>query len=284
MNLEDLRYCRDDLIMPVWAASIPGHPLTSEQVRRVHRAVTAVLEGDTWSAQERDLLQETRDLSNGVPSGPVLTRERLPLVLNVLKRKIEELERQPRQPASAWDALGELVANAEHSSDLKPLLDLGGLLRPVDREGLAQVVGSLIRAAEWPARWVKPRGELVRALEDLAPLIDTTKSESAMSQLGVNPRTPLAMGSVLLRVVVHLLATPCPPGELRYVAAIGNMVVVLVSDTIREELAAHGLVVPPSIAAVREQLGAGLFRYGEAARRMNDACGEVLFNPLRSEP
>lgn len=187
-------------------------------------------------------------------------------------------------PESPWNALEAQVANAEHALDLKPLLELGARLRPVDRESLAQVVGALIHTAEWPASWVKPRRNLVRALEDLVPLIDAANIESAISQLGMNPRTPLAMGSFVLRVVVHLLAAPCPPGELRYMAALCNQVLVLASDTTRLEFMHRGPVVPPSIEAAREELGAALFRYGEAARTINDACGEALFDPLLSEP
>ena len=91
------------------------------------------------------------------------------------------------------------------------------------------------------------------------------------------------MGGAVLRVVGHLLAAPCPPGELRYMAALCNLVVALVSDANRFELAHRGPDVLPSIEAVREELGAALFRYGEAAPDINDACGEALFNPLLSE-
>jgi hypothetical protein len=211
----------------------------------------------------------------------------LPLVLNLVQQKIEALERQPgteRQPESTWDALGALVANAEHGADLKPLLDLGGRLRAADRESLAQIAGALIHTAEWPVSWVKPRGDLVRALESLAPLIDAMSPVSAVSRLGVQPSSTLALGSVVVRVVVHLLDAPCPPRELRYLAALCNLVLVPVSDMNRLDLAHLGLVAPPSVAAAREGLGIALFRYGEAARAMNHACGEALFNPLLSEP
>jgi hypothetical protein len=198
----------------------------------------------------------------------------------------DEAERAPleRVPKSAWDVLQARVASAEHAADLKPLLEIGVRFRPVDREGLAEIVEPLVHATEWPASWVKPRHDLVRALEDLVRLVDPTKPESAFSRLGVSPpRTPFAMGSVVLRVVVHLLAAPCPPGELRYMAALCNLVLALVSDANRFELADRGPDVSPSIEAAREELGAALFRYGEAARAINDACGEALFIPLLSE-
>ena len=113
----------------------------------------------------------------------------------------------------------------------------------------------MIDAAEWPASWAKPRGDLVRALEDLVHLVDVTKPESAFSRLGVSPpRTPFAMGSVALRVVVHLLAAPCPPGELRYIAALCNLVLVMVSGANRFELVHRGPDVPAAIEVAHEEL------------------------------
>lgn len=152
-----------------------------------------------------------------------------------------------------------------------------------DRVAVAVVVASLLDPLEWPPEWEQHRPGLVAALGLLSFALDPMKPDSLAALLKLNSDDVGYYWSGVFMFVTasQLLSTPCRRDQLRLVARLCNTGFHIIMKTYRHAFArAGGSALSDPILEARVRFAAAFDRYAQAARALNSAVGEVLFENL----
>jgi hypothetical protein len=151
-----------------------------------------------------------------------------------------------------------------------------------ERVTVAILVASLLDPLEWPPEWEQHRPGLVEALESLSSLLDSRNPNSLTTLLKLSPdELRYWGGGVMFFTAVQLLSTPCRRDQLRPVARLCDAGFHGIMTAYRHALdRAGGSALSGPILEARMQFAAAFERYAQAARALNSAAGEVLFEML----
>jgi hypothetical protein len=152
-----------------------------------------------------------------------------------------------------------------------------------DRVSLAIMVASLLNPLEWPPEWEQHRLRLVEALDSLLHAIDPDQPDSlpALLVLEQKGKTLHAAGRFMLISATELLRTPCRRDQLRLSAGLCSVGYYYCLVAYRHALARPaGESHAAPLLEARMKHAASFDRYAQAARALNSAVGEVLFEKL----
>lgn len=198
---------------------------------------------------------------------------------------LKEVQRQTAmggvEAALLWSKFEEVSTTSARPGAMNLARSLGAELSPNQRAQLAVLVASLLEPIEWPPEWEQARGPLVTALEELSRQADPENSESLAAALGLTGEPLCEISFTILHFAKVVLSRPCPRGELPYVASfvtLGNYVCFLAFGLKLRKPSSTGNrdAIQPTVT----RFSVVFQRYAQAARAMNAACGEVLFDGL----
>jgi len=144
------------------------------------------------------------------------------------------------------------------------------------------MVAMLLGPLEWPPEWEQHRPGLLDALDALYSAVDPGKPDSLTTLLTQSSDEVRSWSGLVMFVnAAQLLSTPCRRDQLRPVARLCWSGLFSIITTYRHALArAGGAALSSPILEARMRFDAAFDRYAQAARALNAAAGEVLFDRL----
>lgn len=194
-----------------------------------------------------------------------------------LERVGKQTEAGQLDPQAVWT---EFLRLSQQSPRYKMILPLANIVQkaPADeRIVAAAALAVLLAQLEWPPEWELLRPGLLKALEELLDITDPTSSTSLTALLAPD-RTETVAAFTMLSISRSLLRS-CGRYELPYTARLCNMGMLFSMMTYRRELQSRQGVDKPLMDALM-RYAVACERYAQAARALNSAMGEVLFEGL----
>jgi hypothetical protein len=197
--------------------------------------------------------------------------------------RVTQLELNQADPHAIWSEFLQLGQTSPHAQGIQLLAEAVQKIPMDDRMSVALVVTSLLAPFEWPPEWEQHRLPLVEALDSLVRAMDPAQPDSlpALLPLGPNDKSHHANGRFMLVSAAALIRSPCRRDQLRVGAGLctlGYYSCLSVYRRVITKLAEETQAGP--LLEARMKLAASLDRYAQAARALNSAVGEALFEKL----
>ena len=186
-------------------------------------------------------------------------------------------------PSEVWS---EFVRRSEASPLGRILQIFADLARPLpawERTRLVMGIAGLLGPLEWPPEWEAERPRLVEGLESLLRAMNPNQPDSFPTLLGLAPeeQSTHATGYAVLQSTLNLLRPACRRDQLRVVARLCNIGQVTCQQAYRRALAGwRGAPMTGALLDARTRYVFSFEQYATAARALNSAAGEVLFEGL----
>jgi hypothetical protein len=199
-----------------------------------------------------------------------------------LERFKQQVDSGQADPHALWS---EFLQRSQTSPRAQALDVFASIVQktPVEeRVSVAFMVAALLDPLEWPPEWEQHRSELLDALGALDSAIAPGKPDSLATLLALGPDDMGYWGGVLMFLIaLQLLSTPCRRDQLPTVARLcwTGLFGVLKAYQVALARAGESARSGPILEA-RMRFDAAFDRYAQAARALNAAVGEVLFQRL----
>jgi hypothetical protein len=198
-----------------------------------------------------------------------------------LERFNQQVDSGQADPHALWSEFLQLSQTSPRAPALEVLTKVVQKSPVEDRVAAAAMVAVLLNRLEWPPEWEQLRPGLLEALDALYSVVDPIRSDSLTTLLDLGPDEGYANDIVMFLTAVELLTTPCRRDELRPVARLCWRGLFSIITTYRPALArAGGAARSGPLLEARMRFDAAFDRYAQAARALNAAAGEVLFDRL----
>jgi hypothetical protein len=198
-----------------------------------------------------------------------------------LERVEQQAESGQAEPHALWS---EFLRRSQTSPRAQTLQVLTDILQksPIEaRASVAVMLASLLAPLEWPPEWEQHRPGLVEALKSLSSVIGPSKPDSLTVLLGLRSDEVGWGGGGMFLTAFQLLSTPCRRDQLRPVARLCWLGLHGIMRTYRDALdRVRESSQSGPILEARMRFAAAFDRYAQAARALNAAAGEVLFERL----
>jgi hypothetical protein len=151
-----------------------------------------------------------------------------------------------------------------------------------DRVAAATMMAMVLEPLEWPPEVEQHRPGLLAALNALVSIVDSDKPDSLTTLLALNSDEMGYWGGALMFLTaVQLLSTPCRRDQLRPVAQLcwNGLFGIITTYQLALDRAGERARSGPLLEA-RMRFDAAFDRYAQAARALNAAAGDVLFDGL----
>lgn len=151
-----------------------------------------------------------------------------------------------------------------------------------ERASAAVMLAALLDPLEWPPEWEQHRPALLDAMGVLALAVDPGKPDSLTTLLALGPdEMHYWSGLTMFLTAGELLSTPCRRDQLRPVARLCWTGLFNIITTCGDALVRAGEAARSGpLLEARMRFDAAFDRYAQAARALNAAAGEVLFDRL----
>ncbi|HLM45773.1 MAG TPA: hypothetical protein VK458_18005 [Myxococcaceae bacterium] len=151
-----------------------------------------------------------------------------------------------------------------------------------ERASAAVMLAALLEPLEWPPEWEQHRPALLDAMGVLALAVDPGKPDSLTTLLALGPdEMHYWSGLTMFLTAGELLSTPCRRDQLRSVARLCWTGLFNIITTCGDALVRAGEAARSGpLLEARMRFDAAFDRYAQAARALNAAAGEVLFDRL----
>lgn len=199
-----------------------------------------------------------------------------------LERVKQQVDSGQADPHALWSEFLQLSQTSPRAQALEVLTRVVQKSPVEERVAAAVTVAMMLDPLEWPPEWEQHRPGLLESLKELVAVVGLEKPDSLTTLLALTPdEARYWSGFVMFLTAGELLSTPCRREQLRPVARLcwGGLSTII--TTYRHALARAGAAaLSGPILEARMRFDAAFDRYAQAARALNAAVGEVLFDRL----
>jgi hypothetical protein len=199
-----------------------------------------------------------------------------------LERIKQQLESGQTDSRALWSDFLQRSQTSPRAQGLELFAKIVQKFPIEERVAVASLLASILDPLEWPPEWEQHRLALIEALGLLSYDLDPGKPNSLTVLLKLNSDDVGYWNGVYMFLTAgQLLGTPCRRDQLRVVARQSNIGLHSILKTYRHALArGGGSTQSGSLLEARMRFAAAFDRYVQAARALNSAVGEVLFENL----